>query len=64
MDALTSSTPIHFYDTRSHTIACGLRGFDHRSTKHARQVTCDACIALLSQRASAAATAEPAGVTP
>ncbi len=47
MDALTPTTRIHYYDTRQHVIACGLRGTEHRSTKHSRYVTCDACIALL-----------------
>lgn len=66
MDALTPAEPIHFYDTRSRAIACGVRGVDARSTKHARQVTCDACIALLGERPShAAAGDEPgAGASP
>lgn len=55
MDALTPTVRIHFYDTTQHRIVCGLRGFDHRSTKHARDVTCDACLALLASRAGAAA---------
>jgi hypothetical protein len=61
MDALTPAVLIHFYDTRSHAIACGAHGVDVRSTKHARQVTCDACVALLGERASlaGAAGAEP-----
>ena len=55
MDALTSSTPMHFYDTRLHEIACGVRGAQHRSTKHARFVTCAACIALAGKRSAEAA---------
>jgi hypothetical protein len=31
-------------------------GADHRSTKHPRQVTCQACIALLGKRSSLAST--------
>jgi hypothetical protein len=50
MDALTPVTLIHFYDTRSHLIACGASGVEHHSTKHARQVTCRACVALLGER--------------
>lgn len=50
MDALTSSTPMHFYDTVKHQIACGVRGAEHRSTKHSRFVTCPACVALAGKR--------------
>jgi hypothetical protein len=57
MDPLTPASLVHFYDTRSHEIACGVRGFDHRSTKHSRQVTCQACVGLLGTRPSAAAAA-------
>jgi hypothetical protein len=67
MDTLTPAELIHFYDTRSRAIACGVQGFDARSTKHARQVTCDACIALLGERPSRAEAAEDepgAGASP
>ncbi len=47
MDSLTTTSPVHCYDTRQRLILCGLRGFDHRSTKHPRRVTCPACLALL-----------------
>ncbi len=50
MDALTPATLVHFYDTRLHQILCGVRGFDHKSTKHSRSVTCQACVALLGER--------------
>jgi hypothetical protein len=50
MDALMPASLVHFYDTNVHRIACGVSGSDHRSTKHARQVTCQACIALLGER--------------
>ena len=50
MDALTPASTIHYFDTRLHRILCGLRGFEHRSTKHSRDVTCDACVGLLRQR--------------
>jgi hypothetical protein len=50
MDGLTSSKPMHFYDTLRREIACGVRGAQHRSTKHARFVTCPACLALAGQR--------------
>lgn len=52
MDSVTPTTPVHFYDTATHAIACGVRGSGHRSTKHPRQVTCGACIALLGARTS------------
>jgi hypothetical protein len=54
MDALTPVALVHFYDTNSRRIACGVSGFDHRSTKHRRQVTCPACVALLGERPSLA----------
>ncbi|WP_242392355.1 hypothetical protein [Anaeromyxobacter oryzisoli] len=43
----TVAAPIHYYDTSHRTILCGLHGFAHRSTKHARAVTCPSCVALL-----------------
>ncbi len=55
MNALTPNIPIHFYDTTQHQILCGLRGFDHRSTKHSRNVTCHACVGLLRERPALAA---------
>ena len=66
MTALTPAALVHFYDTRSREIACGVRSFDHRSTKHPRQVTCHACVALIAERPSLAAlVSEPAaGVGP
>jgi hypothetical protein len=54
MEDLTPVSLIHFYDTHAHRIACGVVGFDLRSTKHPRQVTCQACIALLGERPSLA----------
>jgi hypothetical protein len=63
MDALTPTTRIHFYDTRTRGIACGVHGPEYRSTKHPRSVTCDRCLALVGQGrplhedASAGATA-------
>jgi hypothetical protein len=58
---LTPASLVHFYDTQSHKIACGVSGMDHRSTKHPRQVTCQACVALLAERPFAAGAADPAG---
>lgn len=66
-DALMPDAVVHFYDTRSHAIACGRRGFDQRSTKHSRNVTCRACVAVLGERpslAEAAEAAEAAGTAP
>jgi hypothetical protein len=64
MDELspTPASPVHFYDTLSHRIACGVRGFDQRSTKYPRLVTCHTCVALLGERPSLAVAAgsEPA----
>ncbi len=50
MDAVTPAATMHFYDTRTRAIACGVSGLDHRSTKHPRQVNCRACVALIGER--------------
>jgi len=60
MEGLTPTTPVHFYDTRSHAILCGVRGFEQRSTKHARSVTCHACVGMLRERPVADAAPAPA----
>jgi len=68
MDALTPASLVHYYDTRLHQILCGLRGFEHRSTKHSRSVTCHACVGLLGKRptmgASSASYAPTSNVAP
>jgi hypothetical protein len=64
MDSLIPVALVHFYDTSLHRIVCGKRGAEHRSTKHARSVTCDACLGLLRERPTLAApneAVEPAG---
>ncbi len=53
MNALNPTSPVHFYDTHLHQILCGLHGFEHRSSKHSRNVTCQACVALLGPRREA-----------
>jgi hypothetical protein len=55
MEALTPASLIHFYDIHSHRILCGVSGFDLRSSKHPRQVTCQACVTLLGERPTLAA---------
>lgn len=52
MSAPTTSVPdtVHFYDTDRHVIACGVRGFPDRSTKHERSVTCPGCGRVLADR--------------
>lgn len=60
MNALTPASLVHYYDTRAHGILCGVRGPDHRSTKHSRSVTCHACIGLLGKRPTMAAVAPDA----
>jgi hypothetical protein len=62
MDALTPTAVVHFYDTHRHAILCGVRGFEHRSSKHARSVTCEACVGLLGKHPAmtpAASSAAP-----
>ncbi len=59
-DALTPARLVHYFDTRQRRILCGAAGLDLRSTKHARTVTCEACIGLLRDRlAASAAGPEP-----
>ena len=50
MDAVSTTSLVHFYDTRVQETLCGLRGFSHRSTKYARGVNCPACVGLLHER--------------
>jgi hypothetical protein len=57
MDAVRPAATVHYYDTSLHRILCGVRGFDQRSTKHSRDVTCDACVGLLRERPIAAKSA-------
>ncbi len=60
MDALTPTSLVHYYDTRLREILCGLRGFEYRSTKHSRNVTCQACLGLLAKRETTAPSASDA----
>ena len=53
MNAPTSASVVHFYDTVAHQILCGVRGVEHHSTKHARSVRCQACVSLLVKRQAA-----------
>ncbi len=55
MNAPNAEPLVHFYDTLLHQIPCGVRGVEHRSTKHARSVTCQACVSLLVERRAAEA---------
>lgn len=61
MNEPIAASVVHFYDTRTHGILCGVRGAENRSTKHARGVTCHACVGLLAERpARDAEAASPA----
>lgn len=62
MNALTPTSLVHYYDIRTHGILCGVRGAEHRSTKHSRSVTCHACVGLLGKRPTMAAVAPQAAV--
>ena len=57
MEATEPTPQVHFYDTERHRILCGVPGFEARSTKHARGVTCDRCVGMLRARAPAHAAA-------
>lgn len=59
METPTAESLIHFYDTRSRETLCGLRGFEHRSTKHAHGVTCQKCVGLLHERQRPPAGTQP-----
>jgi hypothetical protein len=61
MDALRTVSPVHYFDTTQHRIACGVRGSDHRSTKHSRDVTCDVCVGMLREQLASHAAAPSAG---
>jgi hypothetical protein len=52
MEALNPIRLVHYYDTQQHRIVCGA-GIDHRSTKHARSVTCQKCVGLLRAKSEA-----------
>jgi len=60
MDAPKAVRVVHYYDSRLRETLCGLRGFEERSTKHARGVTCAACVGLLHERLSADRSPAPA----
>jgi hypothetical protein len=57
MSELHTDAAVHYFDTVLHRIACGVRGSDRRSTKHARAVTCPSCVALLRDAAAGHAPA-------
>lgn len=50
MNAPIATPPVHYYDTGERVIPCGVGGFEHRSTKHSRSVTCPACLEFLGER--------------
>lgn len=55
------SAVIHYFDPQLRRILCGVRGADHRSTKHLRSVSCPACVALTGPRTvNVRAAADPA----
>jgi hypothetical protein len=65
MNAKIATPSVHHYDTRLHLVLCGLGGFELRSTKHSRSVTCPVCRGLLGERptiASSTGAAAPASI--
>ena len=56
MDARNPTTLVHYFDTLLHSVPCGSPGFEQRSTKHSRSVTCPRCVALLRARTAPAQT--------
>jgi hypothetical protein len=61
MEKRADGRPVHHYDTERHRVTCGSADQDHHSTKHARAVTCPACIAVLRERAGEGPRDEAAG---
>jgi len=59
----TTASPglVHYFDTKRHLLLCEAGGFELRSTKHARGVTCPVCVELL---AGKSATAEGSAKDP
>jgi hypothetical protein len=47
---------VHYYDTELHQVLCNTRSAEDHSTKHPRAITCTDCIAVLRERAAAAAS--------
>ena len=64
MEKQTADRLVHYYDTERHRILCGSPIADDHSTKHARGVTCQSCLALLRQRLGEGAGAGVAGSSP
>ena len=67
MEELAAASLVHYYDTHHRRIVCGVSGAGHRSSKHPRQVTCQACVALLGERPSVAGAPgsdPPSGAAP
>ena len=50
MEKQTADRLVHYYDTERHQILCGASVGEDHSTKHARGVTCHACVGLLRER--------------
>ncbi|HEY6098363.1 MAG TPA: hypothetical protein VIW03_02970 [Anaeromyxobacter sp.] len=59
----TDDRLVHLYDTLRHRIVCGSTAAEDHSTKHARGVTCHACIALLRESASEGAASGAASAS-
>ena len=64
METRTPVRVVHYFDTQSHQILCEPQSSDYHSTKHARGVTCPACVKLLAAKsANVEGAAEPASQT-
>ena len=55
MEAKTPAVLVHYFDTQRHQNLCDAHGFEHRSTKHARGVTCPTCVRLLAAKQASSA---------
>ncbi len=63
MTKQTSNRPVHLYDTQLHRIVCGSPVAEDHSTKHARGVTCPACMTVLHERATEGAASSAAAAS-
>jgi hypothetical protein len=59
----TTNRPVHYYDTQKHRVACGAPMADEHSTKHARGVTCAACLGVLRETTTDEVRSGAAGAT-
>lgn len=63
MEKQMSVRLVHYFDTEQHRVLCGARTAEDHSTKHARGISCERCIAILRERAESSAPRHEAEAT-